>query len=143
MDARYRMMNKNNLHGPLPEHLDGVLYRSTRPCHGQHPDQAKFQISQLEFRVPKMDEEEPEPPHRPLSHANLIQPSQQRRRQEKSLSDSERPRVWCFPNRLNVSCMNISLDHGKMTSCTGEMMETKAIGRVQALSRSANNEAAG
>jgi hypothetical protein len=48
--------------------------------HGQHPHQAEFQISPLEFRVPKMDEEKPEPPHRPFSHANLIQPSQQRRR---------------------------------------------------------------
>jgi hypothetical protein len=90
-----------------------------------------------------MDEEKPEPPHRPFSHANLIQPSQQRRRQEISLSDSEWPRVWYSPNRLNVTCMNISLDHEKMTSCSREMMETKAIGRVQALSRSANNEAAG
>jgi hypothetical protein len=132
VDKQHKADNNNDAYAPLPQHLDGLRYRSTRPCRGQHPDQAEFQIVPLEFRVPKMDEEKPEPPHRPLSHASTSRLPQQRRRRELSLSDSEQVHVWYCQDGLYANCMIISTDHENMTSCTSEMMETKANGRVQA-----------
>lgn len=35
---------RNVMYGPLPEHLDGLWYRSTRPLAGQQADQTEFHM---------------------------------------------------------------------------------------------------
>lgn len=35
---------RNVMYGPLPEHLDGLWYRSTRPLGGQQADQTEFHM---------------------------------------------------------------------------------------------------